>query len=160
MSLLLVCKNDKDMYNKTTDLLTRLCRLGIENNISISGQEVLNDCVIGMDGINRKLLVVKRGDLHNYYNWYIIDLDEIINCSVKKTYRSIMAGELKGRTIEEYLEQIDLRLELLNKKEPVEIPFYRYTNHQGTQINQLDRKAKNWQIMLSKMQKNRLKKIA
>lgn len=160
MYLLLVCKNGKDMYNKTSDILTRFCRLGIEHNISISGQEVLNDCIIGMDGINRKLLVIKRGDLNHYYNWYIIDLDEITNCSVKKTYRSIMAGELKGRTIEEYLEQIDLRLELLNKKEPVEIPFYRHTSHQGIQITELDRKAKKWQIMLSKMHKNRLKNIA
>lgn len=158
--LLLVCKNDKNMYNKTTDLLTRFSKLGIENNISISGQEVLTDCVIGLDGINRKLLVVKRGDFNNYYNWYIIDLDGITNCSVKKTYRSIMAGELKGRTIEEYLEQIDLRLEFMDKKEPVEIPFYRHTSHQSLLITELDRKAKKWQIMLSKMQRARLKNIA
>ncbi|MCU7551858.1 hypothetical protein OCK74_22250 [Chitinophagaceae bacterium LB-8] len=146
------------MINKVTGLLAYFSKLVLENNISLSCQEVLNDCIIGIDGIHRKILVVKQTHT-SYYQWRMIDFDEIMNCSVKKTYSSIKAGELKERTIEAYLEQIDLRLELLNKKEPVEIPFYKQ-NNKGLQVPELDRKAKNWQIMLSKMSRRQLKSIA
>lgn len=157
--LLLTLKNDNNMRNRTTDLLVQFSKQGIENNVSFSSQEILNDCVIGFDGKHRKLLILKQSN-PSEYDWQIIDLDDILNCFIKKTYRSIKAGVLKKRRIEDYLETINLRLEFPDCREPIEIPFYEHASHKGRKISELDKRAKSWQIMLSKMLKSQLKKTA
>ncbi|MCU7549191.1 hypothetical protein OCK74_08695 [Chitinophagaceae bacterium LB-8] len=147
------------MSNRTTDFLARFSKLGIENNISFSSQEILNDCAIGLDGKHRKLVVLKQCGQFEY-DWHIINLDEVLSCFIKKTYRGIKAGELKKRGIDNYLESIILRLEFLDHRTPIEISFYEHAVHKGRKVLELDRKAKNWQIMLSKMIRNQLQMIA
>jgi hypothetical protein len=159
IGLLIVLLKGKHMRNLSTELLSLFSKMGTEYNISFSSQEILNDCIIGLDGINRKLLVLKTNS-SSYYDWFIIDLDEVQNCALQKTYKSIKAGELKKRSMEEYLEKINLRIDFQDHKSSVEICFYDQTYNKGYKVAELDRKAKNWEIMLSKMLKNKLKKIA
>jgi hypothetical protein len=148
--LLFDFKNVKYMRNSTIDLLKQFSKLGIEYNISFSSQEILNECIIGFDGKHRKLVVLKQCGQFEY-DWYIINLDDVLSCYIKKTYRSIKAGELKKKKIEDYLESIILGLEFFDNRTPVEISFYEHAGHKGRKISELDRKAKSWQIMLSKM---------
>jgi hypothetical protein len=146
------------MLNRSEKLRKLLNQLEIEYHIAYSGQEILKECAMGLDGKNRKLLVVQKQNL-SYYEWNLIDLDEVLNCTLKTTYKSIMAGELKKKTIEECLETIKLRFEFWDNRAPVEITFYDHKDHKGVKVSELNRKARNWQILLSKMLKNRLQQI-
>jgi hypothetical protein len=151
-TVMLEFKNNKKMQNRNIELLRHTNELGIVCNLSFSSQEVFKGCAIGLDGKHRKLLIVEKSNATNY-DWHLIDLDNVINCTLKKTYRSIKAGELEKRSIEEYLETINLRLEFLDHREPIEIPFYAHDSNKEVNITELERKARRWQIMLSKMLK-------
>jgi hypothetical protein len=157
--LLLVFKNDMYMWNRATDLLAQFNTLGMENNISFSRKEILKDCIIGLDGKHRKLVVLQQFGQFAY-DWHIIDLNDIQSCFIKKTYRNIKAGELKKRKIGDYLESINLGLEFLDNRTPLEISFYARAGHKSWKVSELDRKAKNWQIMLSTIISNQIQMIA
>lgn len=147
------------MRRRTSEILENFSMFGTENNISYSSQEILHDCIIGLDGINRKLVVLQQVGPYSY-DWNIIDLDDVQNCIVKTTYRNIRAGELKGRSIEDYLQKINLRFEFIQNKQAFEIPFFDHEVHKGMKVSELNRKAKSWQIILTKLLNHERKKTA
>ena len=69
---LLISIHNKHKREAMNNLLKHFSQLGTENNLSFSSQEMLNNCVLGLDGINRKILVVTKED--NFYGSFIIDL--------------------------------------------------------------------------------------
>jgi hypothetical protein len=146
--LLLIGIHNKHKREAMNNILKHFSQLGTENNLSFSSQEILNHCVLGLDGVNRKILVVTRED--NFYGSFIIDLNEVKNCTVKKIYGTIKPGDLKDHKIEQYLEKIVLHFEL-NSKPPVEIVFYKNFDNHIYEIQELEQKAKHWETILSKM---------
>ena len=117
----------------------QLSELGSKFSMSFSSHEVLGNKIMGLDGIKKKLLVLEQTDGQSHS--YIIDLDEAKAISVKKIYRSIKAGELKKRRIEEFG----------NGKEDIVLPFYENEIDNIYDLQGLERKIKNWQLILSKM---------
>ncbi|MEP7376838.1 MAG: hypothetical protein ABI675_25795 [Chitinophagaceae bacterium] len=134
-------------YNKTRYL--HLSELGSKFSMSFSSHEVLGDKIMGLDGINKKLLVLEQTGGQS--RSYIIDLDETKAISVKKIYSSIKAGELKKRRIEAFLKTIQLQFEFGNGKEDIVLPFYESKIDSVYDLPGLERKIKNWQMILSKM---------
>jgi len=59
---LLISVADKQKVKKRNQLLNRFSELGTIHNLSFSSQEVLNNSIIGLDGINRKILVLSQID--------------------------------------------------------------------------------------------------
>ena len=127
----------------------QLSELGSKFSLSFSSHEVVGNKIIGLDGINRKLLVLEEADGRS--NSYIIDLDEVRAISVKKIYNGIKAGELKKRRIEEFLKTIHLQFEFKNGNKDAAWPFYENEIDNIYDLRKLERKAKNWQMILSKM---------
>lgn len=127
----------------------QLSELGSKFSLSFSSHEVLGNRIMGLDGIKKKLLVLEQTDGQNHS--YIIDLDEAKAISVKKIYRSIKAGELKKRGIEEFLQTIQLQFEFGNGKEDIVLPFYESKIDNIYDLPGLERKIKNWQMILSKI---------
>ena len=154
--LLLIGIHNKHKREAMNRILKHFSQLGTENNLSFSSQELLSNCILGLDGMNRKILVVTRED--NYYGSFIINLDEIKSCTVKKVYGTIKVGDLKDHKLEQYLEKIVLHFEL-HQKLPVEIVFYKNLDNHIYETQELEYKAKLWAAILSKMQKP-LKNIA
>jgi hypothetical protein len=154
--LLLIGIHNKHKREAMSKILKHFSQLGTENNLIFSSQELLKNCVLGLDGMNRKILVVTKED--NYYGSFIIDLNEVKNCTVKKIYGTIKVGDLKDHELEQYLEKIVLRFELHGKL-PVEIVFYKNWDNHIYETQELEQKAKHWEAILSKMQKP-LKNIA
>jgi hypothetical protein len=138
-------KNKKEAMNK---LLNHFNQLAFENNIRVSSQEILNHLVLGLDGINRKMLVVTVEDEN--YRSFLIDLREVKNCSVKKVFGTIKAGDLKRHKLEQYLEKIVLNFEL-HREPPVQILFYRNITNHIYEMQELEQKAKHWETALFKM---------
>lgn len=130
------------------NLLKYFSQLEIENNLSFSSHEVLNNCVFGLDDVNLKIFVVTRNA--SFYGSFIIDLNNVIACTVKKSYGSINVGGLKDHKLEHYLEKIALHFEL-DHKPPVEIIFYQNSNNHVSEIQVLEQKAKHWETVLTKM---------
>ena len=147
--LLLISVHNKHKREAMNKILNHFSQLGTENNLSFSSQERLHHCVLGLDGVNRKILVVTRED--DYYGSFIIDLNEVKACTVKKIYGTIQAGDLKHQKLEQYLEKIVLHFEL-HRKPPVEIMFYRNLDNHIYETQELEQKAKHWEAILSKMQ--------
>jgi len=127
----------------------RFSRLGAKYSLNFTGQEELNDLLIGFDGIQRKLLVLKTR-ANTIYHSFVIDLNEIKSCSVKKQYGGIAGGELKTRKLSEYLECILLHFEFKDKP-PKEICFYHHVDNHLSECWEREQKANNWKTILSKL---------
>ena len=65
----------------------QLSELGSKFNMSFSSHEVLGNKIMGLDGINKKLLILEQTNDRSHS--YIIDLDEAKAITVKKIYSSI-----------------------------------------------------------------------
>ncbi len=130
-------------------LLQYFKEIAIKSHLRISSQELLKDCVFGIDGINRKLLIVKNQN--ETFCSSVINLDDIKRCSIKKEYRSIGANGLESKRLEHYLSKIFLRLEFANGREGTEVLFYQDRSNPLYEVHKLTNKARLWETMLSKM---------
>jgi len=126
-----------------------LSKWGSAFNLSFSSHEILSNKIIGLDGIKRKLLVAEKNNESG--RPYIIELAKVTAITVKKIYNSIKAGALKTRRVEEFLESIVLQLECANQKDPVVLPFYERNLSEIQDLRGLEKKARNWQLILSKI---------
>jgi len=155
----LVLFSDKQKQKKMNRFFHRFSEAGTEHCLSFSSQEILQEFVIGLDGVQRKMLVIKRAG-YNRYSQQMINLDEVKNCTVKKIFLPIGQNDLTNSLEEEYIERIVLQFEYINNKPPVEILFYSKASNYFFEMPDLLHKAKDWEIVLSKMLYNRIRKTA
>jgi hypothetical protein len=132
-------------------LLQQFSQLGAVYGLLFSGQEILKDAILGFDGRGRKLLVLQKQNRH-VIQTSLIDLNEVKECSVKKYYGGIKKGELKKRKLEHFLEKIVLHFSFFHDHPPVDVLFYRCTDNHLFEAATLEKKARNWAALLSKMQ--------
>lgn len=157
--LILVSINNKHRQKTTTALVTQFNKLGTENNLSFSSQEILETCIIGLDGIKRKLLILNKID-KDKYEPLLLNLDEVKNCSKKKIYRSVNIGTRKKKKFENQIDRIVLEFDFIDHRQPVHVLFFEpFTNHILT-MSDLEQKAKNWETMLSQILNTGSKRIA
>jgi hypothetical protein len=159
ISLIMVLVNKRYQPRQKNKTLVRFQDAGIANNLSFSSQQELKDCVIGLDGVHRKLLVLQQAE-GKYGSLHVVDLDEVKKCAVKKVYRNTSTSSGDRKNIEGTPDKIMLRFEFSNDRKPVEIPFYDQRNHLSDRRQELEQKARDWETILSKMIKNDLRKIA
>jgi hypothetical protein len=136
------------------DYLTRLASL---HNLTLSNQEILKDYMIGLDGLQKKLLVVS-GILKGRHHHHVIDLNEVSSCSVKKYYGRIEINGLKNKELNQYLDKIDLQLEFQSNKKPADILMYKRTDNDIRELPELELKARKWMKLLSEILPGSLKK--
>ncbi|HEY0731893.1 MAG TPA: hypothetical protein VGD33_05715 [Chitinophagaceae bacterium] len=63
-------------------LIDHFSRLAMEQNLNLSGQQLLRDAVMGIDGLHRKFILVRKR--HQGIETMVADLDDIKSCSIKK----------------------------------------------------------------------------
>jgi hypothetical protein len=146
--IFLISIHNKHKREAMNRLLNQFSQAGTENNLSFSSQEVLNNCVLGLDGVNRKMLVLTKQE--DDYTALIIDLNDLKNCTVKKMFGTIKADAYKEGKLEQYLEQIVLHFDL-GGKPPVEIVFYKNFENHVYETMELEQKARRWETIISKM---------
>jgi hypothetical protein len=157
--LILVSINNKDRKKTTAELLNRFSKLGTENDLSFSSQEILGNCVIGLDGMQRKFLVLKKIDTDKYAS-LLIDLSEVKSCSKKKIYRNVNIGTGKKEKFENHIDKIVLDFDFIDNSRSVQISFFEPIVDPPLTMPELEQKAKNWETILSKIINPGLKKIA
>ena len=157
--LLLISIANKQKHKQMNQLLNRFSELGTSHNLSFSSQNVLNNCIIGLDGINRKLLALTQID-NTSFDDYVVDLDEVKNCTIKKHYGNIKPGDLKNKKLETYLERVSLHFDFHNGKEAIEVPFYEHAENSIYHLEDFEHRAEHWKQILTKMLKGSIKKIA
>jgi len=148
--LLLAIIDNKQKRKAMNQLLQQFNGLGSAGNLAFSSQEVLKDVIFGLDGLQRKILVLRKLDNAAFHSC-VIDLNEVKSCTVKKYYGTIRGGELAIGKLDQYLKKMVLHFELNKGLPSVEILFYRDISNTVEEIPGLENKARNWEIILSKM---------
>jgi hypothetical protein len=137
-----IIRTDKIKYIQLSELGSRL-------NLNFSNHEMVDGRIIGLDIIKRKLLIMEETSEINQIN--IIPLDEVSSISVKKIYSSIKPGELRKRKVCEFLKSMVLQLDFGDSRETVVVPFYENEINNIDELPDLERKVRNWQVILSKI---------
>ena len=132
----------------------QLNKLGSKFNLSFSNYVTLSNKIIGLDVMKRKLLIAEK--INGLFRPYFIELNKVSVITVRKIYNSIKAGDLKKRRIEEFLQSIRLQLEFENGENTIVLPFYERTIDDIHNLKWLESKARNWQMMLSKMLRGKI----
>jgi hypothetical protein len=145
----LVIMHNNQLKARKNSILSFFKNAGIVHNLSFTGQEVLQDKVLGLDGPNRKLLITE--EQAEEYKTRVIDLREIAACTVKKVYGAINSREYKRNKPEEFLKSIALEFEFTTGGAPMAVHFYRNTINSIYEIPELEGRAKNWAKMLSNL---------
>ncbi len=134
---------------KKEKLFFRLSQEGTANNLVFCSQEILNDKVIGIDGIHRKIMILEK--IKKAYNCSIISLDEVQNCELIKNCGSLNVDNIKKFGIENNLHAIELQFEFKNHAQPASIIFYDSLINSKREFEFLKAKAEYWSVMFSKM---------
>ena len=130
-------------------LFYQFSQLGSRYGLSFTSQERLQQRIIGLDALKRKIVVFELAE--GTPNWYLINLDDVKRCAVKKVYGSIDAGGLDKQRIDSYLESIALEFFFRDGAPALDLPFYYKGQNDVDEIPELDQKAKAWEVMLGKM---------
>lgn len=139
----------KTTKKKKENLFLRLSKEGTANNLIFCSQEILQNKVIGIDGIHRKIMILEN--ISNKYNCSVISLDEVQNCELITRCGSLHTANFKRLQIEKKLQAIELQFELKNQSQPASIIFYDSLINSKKELVLLKAKAEYWSIMLSKM---------
>ena len=127
----------------------QLNKLGSRLKLSFSSCATLGNKIIGLDVVKKKLVIAEK--INGLFRPFFIDLNKVSIISIQKIYNSIKAGDLKTRRIEEFVQSIRIQLKFGNGDNTIILPFYERTRDDLKNLQWLERKARNWQMMLSKM---------
>ena len=135
-------RSAKSKYLEVSELGTRF-------NLTFSSQLEFGNKIIALDGRKKCLLVLETGTDAGLP--YVIDLKDVVAVTIKRSYGSIKHGDLRNKGIEAFLKTIDLQFEFGKKAKTIVLPFYEAGTDDERERLKLDRNARNWQMILSKM---------
>jgi len=147
--LILVTMHNNQIKSGRNSMLSFFRDIAAVHNLSFTGQEVLRALVMGLDGPNKKLVIVEEKD--QTYDPQVIDLQEVNACRIKKVYTAIQSNNYKRNRPEDYLKSIALELDVKGQKSPVVVFFYKNEQNSIHEIKELETRVRNWEMMLSKM---------
>jgi len=127
----------------------QLSELGTRLDLSFSSHVVLGNKIIALDGIKKKLLVAEMNS--NPISLEVIDLGRVNSISTRKTYSSIKPGDLNKKEFDEFLKTIHLQFEYKDGQATFVLPFYESDINSFKSLSMLEKNARNWQLILSKM---------
>ena len=121
-------------------------KAGEENGLSFSSQEVLRNKIIGLDGLNRKFVVVNENEVSR-----VISIDDVRKCSMQKNLETYTRTDEKSSGYEMFVKSIFLQFDFKDKRPTETVIFYDNLLQPQAEEKQMEAKAKDWEIILSKM---------
>jgi hypothetical protein len=134
---------------KKKDAFLQLSREGAANNLIFCSQEMLQNKVIGIDGIHRKILILEKNK--NKYNSSLISLNEVQNCKLITRYKTVQTDDTENHVDKKSLFAIELQFEFRNRAKTASIMFYDSFVNSQRELVLLKAKAEYWSVMFSKM---------
>lgn len=145
--IILEMKN-RFVHKRLSSILFQSSEIASRNNLSFSSQLFLRDMILGVDGVNRKLVVIK--DINGLADCKTIDLNLIKECTIHKEYQKIEAGALRKSSLDQYLQTISLNL-ILSDGLLISLPFYEKGRNSLAEMHTCEVRARDWESMLNKM---------
>ena len=136
------------MNKRRKQLLSELKKIAAHFRLSLSKIDIFRKTAIALDAANKKLLVMDEND-HPYFK--TIDLHNINACAVKIDYRSIDAGELHEKQMDEFIEMIQLKISHVDPLKSVDISLYDTKKNTVHELNGLINKATSWRDKITGM---------
>jgi hypothetical protein len=136
------------VHKRLSSILFQSSEIASRNNLSFSSQLFLHKMILGVDGVNRKLVIIK--DKNGLADCNTIDLNLIKECTVHKEYQKIEAGALKKNSLDQYLQKICLHL-ILSDGLMISLPFYEKGINFIDEMHTCEIRARDWESMLNKM---------
>jgi len=102
-----------------------------------------------LDILKRKLLYIEQN--HENPTCIVIDVSQVEKCILKKQYDSIDAGGLKKRKLHDYLATVFLQLSFTHHSKLVHLPFFERNKDKNLNVEEVEEKAKEWEIAVSKL---------
>ena len=156
---LLIAVHKNDVKKKAAGLIIQFNEVAYNNNLAVTETETLNDMVFGMDELYGKLLILEVTG-KNKYQHQIIDLNNVMRCTLQKNSRPVYEKGASGQISDVYVENVNLLFEFTDSRESYELTFYRHIVDHIFELPQLEQKAVKWQELISKKIKNPLRRIA
>lgn len=138
--------NKRNIKKKKDKLLIQFSLAGSSNGLSFSSQEILRNKIIGLDGIQRKFVMVNEKE-----ECKVVALDEVKKCEVVKFFETYKMGDAKSNDTERHLTSIELLFQFKKNNDPVSIAFYDNMVHPIYEAGVMEAKANDWEKILSKM---------
>jgi len=140
--------NSKRKLKKRNEMkLDFFLRSGAKNDLIFSKQEILEDKIIGLDEVNKTLLIYL---FKNEKDVILINLVKVRTCTLKKNYENMNRGNERKVRMELHLASIDIVFGFKNGGDkPVAVSFYDSTVNNIYEMAGLEVKAKNWETILS-----------
>jgi hypothetical protein len=142
----LISRNEKIRLENRLHLFSKL---GSDNNLSFTSQEILHHCIIGLDGPSKKLVILISLKTENY--WKLIDLGELKNCEVKSVFKTDNSLQRKKKRLNKNLQKIVLEYQLKNDTKIFQLPFFDSDINKIYEKPELEKKAWHWKAILSQM---------
>lgn len=122
---------------------------GSRLNLNFTSHLILGNRIVALDGIRRCLLILDMGaDIERLC---FIDMKDIATVTLSKSYGSINKDDLAHKSVQDFLEKVELKFKFHNKRETIVLPFYDAGIDNQTNRTRLEKNAANWQQLLSKM---------
>ena len=136
------------LLNREIKGLLNLAKIAKAGRLRFSTNDEVGANVIALDTRRKKLFYLKKGP--NTPSCLIIDLNNLVSCSIKKQYNSINAGDLNTKKLQDFLKSIFINLSFKNGYRTLSLPLYDAQKDKESDIEQLEEKANRWKTIVSK----------
>lgn len=129
---------------KKEHLVRKLCQEGAANNLIFCSQEILQNTIMGFDGLHRKIMILEK--IKKAYQCNTISLDEVHDCHLITNEEEDAKPGSKPKPC-----KLELQFEFNNHSKPVSIIFNNGIFNSKSDFLFVKAKAEYWCIMFSKM---------
>ena len=134
---------------KKERIFRQLSKEGAANNLTFCSQEILQDKVMGFDGLHRKIMILEKNK--GRYHSSIISLDEVNHCQLVTPEGAFDPVNCKNFSSKIRSGSLELRFEFNNPQQSASISFTNGLVNSKRELALLAAKAEFWSIMFSKM---------
>jgi hypothetical protein len=114
---------------------------------SFSKHEMFGNLSLSLDIIGRRLMI--SGIINRIRRSFQIQLNATRRISIKKVYMNIYVGQLKKRSLEDFLEAIYLQFEFFDGRQTIHLPVFDRALDNFHDLPETEKKALYWQDLLS-----------
>ena len=144
------------MNKKHKRLITELKKIATHFKLTLSKIEIIRKTAFALDLLNKKLVVMDEKD-HPYFK--TIDLGKVQACTLKVDYRNISAGELNEKSMEDFIDNVQLNIAHVEPEKSVLIRFYDKKENSIHELRRLINIATGWRDRITSVLPSRLQQV-